>query len=108
MCIRDSPDWACLATVGTEENIARWRGIVLPILEQYQDSTDGSYIRDKKTSVVWDYRDADPDFGAWQAKELMDHLESVLVNDPVDVSGGRATSRSSRRGSESPPRWRCS
>jgi trehalose 6-phosphate synthase/phosphatase len=83
-----NPDWACLATVGTEENIARWRGIVLPILEQYQDSTDGSYIRDKKTSVVWDYRDADPDFGAWQAKELMDHLESVLVNDPVDVLWG--------------------
>ena len=80
--------WQCLAPSGTEENIARWRSIVLPILEQYTDSTDGSFIRAKETSVVWDYRDADPDFGAWQAKELMDHLESVLVSDPVDVFAG--------------------
>ena len=80
--------WQCLAPSGTEENIARWRSIVLPILEQYTDSTDGSFIKDKETSVVWHYRDADPDFGAWQAKELMDHLESVLVSDPVDVFAG--------------------
>jgi trehalose 6-phosphate synthase/phosphatase len=80
--------WQCLAPAGTEEHIARWRAIVLPILEQYTDSTDGSFIKDKETSVVWHYRDADPDFGSWQAKELMDHLESVLVNDPVDVFAG--------------------
>ena len=83
-----NPGWQCLVPAGTEEHIARWRAIVLPILEQYTDSTDGSFIKDKETSVVWHYRDADPDFGAWQAKELMDHLESVLVNDPVDVFAG--------------------
>ena len=84
----ENTGWQCLVPVGTEEHIARWRAIVLPILEQYTDSTDGSFIKDKETSVVWHYRDADPDFGAWQAKELMDHLESVLVNDPVDVFAG--------------------
>jgi trehalose 6-phosphate synthase/phosphatase len=60
----------------------------MPILEQYTDSTDGAFIKDKGTSVIWHFGDADPDFGAWQAKELMDHLESALVNDPVDVFPG--------------------
>jgi trehalose 6-phosphate synthase/phosphatase len=40
---------------------------------------------------VWHYRDADPDFGAWQAKELLDHLESVLQSDPVEVSAGNGS-----------------
>jgi trehalose 6-phosphate synthase/phosphatase len=89
-----APDWAAvtgwqqLAPLGTEEHIKKWHETVMPILEQYTDSTDGSFIKDKGTSVVWHYRDADPDFGAWQAKELMEHLESVLVNDPVDVFPG--------------------
>jgi trehalose 6-phosphate synthase/phosphatase len=84
----DRAGWQCLAPAGTEEHIARWRTVVLPILEQYTDSTDGSFIKDKETSIVWNYCDSDPDFGSWQSKELMDHLESVLVNHPVDVFTG--------------------
>ena len=38
--------------------------------------------------MVWHYRNADPDFGAWQAKELLDHLESVLQGTPVEVVSG--------------------
>ena len=83
-----SKDWQMLVPAGTEETIKRWREIVEPILDQYHDATDGSLIRDKGTSMIWDYRDADPDFGQWQAKELMDHLESVLVNEQVDVFPG--------------------
>ena len=37
---------------------------------------------------MWHYRDADPDFGSWQAKELLDHLEGVLSNEPIEVGGG--------------------
>jgi trehalose 6-phosphate synthase/phosphatase len=80
--------WRQLAPAGTEEHIKKWHAIVMPILEQYTDSTDGAFIKDKGTSVIWHFGDADPDFGAWQAKELMDHLESALVNDPVDVFPG--------------------
>lgn len=39
---------------------------------------------------MWHYRDADPDFGHWQAKELLDHLEGVLSNQPVEVASGQA------------------
>jgi hypothetical protein len=36
----------------------------------YTDSTPGSFIEDKRTSLVWHYRKADPEFGAWKAALL--------------------------------------
>mmetsp|Transcript_6377 Transcript_6377/g.19782 ORF Transcript_6377/g.19782 Transcript_6377/m.19782 type:complete len:833 (-) Transcript_6377:104-2602(-) len=64
-----------------------WKEMAMPILRTYAESTDGSYIEVKDSALVWSYRDADPDFGSWQAKELLDHLEGVLSNQPVDIVG---------------------
>lgn len=64
-----------------------WKKMALPILKQYQESTDGSSIESRESALVWHYRDADPDFGNWQAKELLDHLEDVLSHQPVEVVG---------------------
>lgn len=83
--------WNELAPSGTDNSVLEWKDTVLPILEQYAEATDGSFIQSKESSCVWHYRDADPDFGAWQAKELLDHLESVLHGDPVDVIAGNGT-----------------
>lgn len=58
-------------------------------MKLYTETTDGSTIEDKETSLLWCYEDADPDFGSCQAKELMDHLESVLANEPVTVKSGQ-------------------
>lgn len=66
-----------------------WKDIAMPIFELYTESTDGSHIEAKESSLVWHYGDADPDFGSWQAKELLDHLEGVLFNEPVDVVQGQ-------------------
>lgn len=67
---------------------AGWREVVLPILELYTDSTDGSFVERKESALVWHYADADPEFGSTQAKELLDHMESVLSNEPVEVVAG--------------------
>ncbi|XP_022886115.1 probable alpha,alpha-trehalose-phosphate synthase [UDP-forming] 11 [Olea europaea var. sylvestris] len=66
-----------------------WKNIVLPIMEHYTEATDGSSIELKESALVWHHQEADPDFGTWQAKELLDHLESVLANDPVVVKRGQ-------------------
>eukprot|EP00245_Coleochaete_scutata_P002475 TRINITY_DN1327_c0_g1_i1.p1 TRINITY_DN1327_c0_g1~~TRINITY_DN1327_c0_g1_i1.p1 ORF type:complete len:882 (+),score=159.40 TRINITY_DN1327_c0_g1_i1:458-3103(+) len=65
-----------------------WQEVAFPIMEQYKESTDGSFIENKESALVWHHRDADPDFGSWQAKELLDHLESVLSGQPVAVTSG--------------------
>lgn len=77
-------------TVQDPEADFSWKDIVLPILQLYTESTDGSYIEKKESALVWHYRDADPDFGSWQAKELLDHLEGVLSNEPIEVVPGHS------------------
>ncbi|KAL1327855.1 hypothetical protein HN51_037849 [Arachis hypogaea] len=66
-----------------------WKQIAEPVMKLYTETTDGSTIEDKETALVWCYEDADPDFGSCQAKELLDHLESVLANEPVTVKSGQ-------------------
>uniref|UniRef100_A0A803Q3K1 alpha,alpha-trehalose-phosphate synthase (UDP-forming) n=1 Tax=Cannabis sativa TaxID=3483 RepID=A0A803Q3K1_CANSA len=66
-----------------------WKQIAEPVMRLYTEATDGSTIEDKETTLLWCYEDADPDFGSCQAKELLDHLESVLANEPVTVKSGQ-------------------
>ncbi|KAK4538848.1 hypothetical protein RGQ29_032319 [Quercus rubra] len=58
-------------------------------MQLYTETTDGSTIETKESALVWSYQYADPDFGSCQAKELLDHLESVLANEPVSVKSGQ-------------------
>ncbi|KAL9661243.1 hypothetical protein QQ045_026065 [Rhodiola kirilowii] len=60
-----------------------------PIMNLYMEATDGSYIEKKESALVWHHQDADLGFGSSQAKELLDHLESVLANEPVAVKRGQ-------------------
>ncbi|KAI4314292.1 hypothetical protein L6164_027215 [Bauhinia variegata] len=66
-----------------------WIKIVEPVMRLYTEATDGSNIEVKESALVWHHQDADPDFGSCQAKELLDHLESVLSNEPAVVNRGK-------------------
>ncbi|KAK7367882.1 hypothetical protein VNO80_09902 [Phaseolus coccineus] len=66
-----------------------WKKIVEPVMKLYTEATDGSYIETKESALVWHHQDADPDFGSCQAKELLNHLESVLANEPAVVTRGQ-------------------
>ncbi|XWS68973.1 hypothetical protein CRYUN_Cryun04dG0139700 [Craigia yunnanensis] len=66
-----------------------WKKIVEPVMSLYREATDGSSIQTKESALVWHHQDADPDFGSCQAKELLDHLEDVLANEPAVVKRGR-------------------
>ncbi|KAK9675663.1 hypothetical protein RND81_11G022100 [Saponaria officinalis] len=79
----DSVEWESI----TAE--LEWKEIVEPIMRSYTEATDGSIIEAKECGIVWHHQDADPDFGSWQAMELVDHLESVLTNEPAVVSRGQ-------------------
>ncbi|GMJ13186.1 trehalose-phosphatase/synthase 9, TREHALOSE -6-PHOSPHATASE SYNTHASE S9 [Hibiscus trionum] len=66
-----------------------WKKIVEPVMSLYREATDGSNIEAKESALVWHHQDADPDFGSCQAKELLNHLESVLANEPAVVNRGQ-------------------
>lgn len=83
--LKGDAEWETLVPVADSS----WKQIAEPVMKLYTETTDGSTIEDKETSLLWCYVDADPDFGSCQAKELMDHLESVLANEPVTVKSGQ-------------------
>lgn len=57
-------------------------------MELYTEVTDGSCVESKESALVWHHQYADPDFGSRQANGLLDHLGSVLANEPVAVKKG--------------------
>jgi len=67
-----------------------WKDQVLPILRQHEDSTPGSLVEEKLSSVVWHYRRSDPEFGRWKAHQLVAELSEVASNLPVEVHHGKA------------------
>lgn len=65
-----------------------WMGSVEPILQDYTRRVPGSLVEKKESSLSWHYREADPEFGNWQAHELAIHLDHTLSNLPVAVVQG--------------------
>ncbi|CAL0319980.1 unnamed protein product [Lupinus luteus] len=75
-----------MSHVGTD---FAWKRIAEPVIRSYTEATDGSYIEAKESALVWHHHHADPEFGSWQSIELLEHLESVLANEPVVVKKGK-------------------
>ena len=51
----------------------------------------GSFIERKKIALTWHYRRADPEYGAFQARECQKHLENTVAkNWDVEVMTGKA------------------
>ena len=68
-----------------------WKGIAEDVVESYVTRTEGSVCEVKDTSVVFQYRAADPEYGEWQAKELISQLEMVLKSyeDVCEIGEGK-------------------
>ena len=60
-----------------------------PVMKLYTQTTYGSAIEAKESALVWHHQDADLYFGSCQSKELLDHLDNVLANEPVEVKSGQ-------------------
>ena len=54
-----------MGTDGRPANVA-WKEEVRPVLNEYVDRTPGARIEEKSSALVWHYREADDELGAWQ------------------------------------------
>ena len=66
-----------------------WKDAVMPHLEWAVTLTPGSEIEVKRSSIVWHYRRADPEFGLWRAKGLLSELTDSTASLPVSVHHGQ-------------------
>ncbi len=80
----------------TWENLAetidmKWQDDVYEIFKYFSDRTQGAFIERKKCTLTWHYRQADPEYGQFQARECQSHLESTVVRKyDVEVMIGKA------------------
>lgn len=51
----------------------------------YKNKTEGSFIEEKESSIIWNYRDTDFEFGQMQAKELRQQINDVFQNFPIEI-----------------------
>ena len=65
-----------------------WMKIIHPTIDFYVDRTPGSFIEEKNYSLVWHYRDADPDLGVQRSLELKDELQSLVTNLNLEIMDG--------------------
>lgn len=76
-------EWVAIQKIDT-----RWKKLIRPVLEFYQDRTPGTFLEEKNYSLVWHYRKSDPELGIARANELKDQLTSLIANHDLEILEG--------------------
>ena len=80
--------WRTMLNIGDES----WKESCMMVMGIYVERTHGTYIEQKGHAVIWQFRDADPEFGFMQSQELEEHLNEIMANHPVEVLRGGGVS----------------
>jgi len=76
--------WHTIRALGDQS----WMKAAKMIMEIYVQRTHGTYIEQKGNELIWQFRDADPEFGFMQSKELESHLQEMMEVYGVEVLRG--------------------
>ena len=84
-------EWKTMLPPGCESTVdmTTWTSVAFQLMELYRKRVQNTYIHFKGSAMVWQYREADPELGAWQARELSAALEETLSAYHVVVSSGK-------------------
>lgn len=66
-----------------------WLPRIARMLRAVTDEVPGTFVERKPAGVAWHYRQAEPEYGAWRANELLSQLDQALTGLPAEVIGGR-------------------
>jgi len=81
----DSQDWHTIM----ESSGGEWKDSVQLVFEYFCERTPRSFVEQRGTSLVWNYKYADVEFGRIQARDLLQHLlTGPISNAPVDIVRG--------------------
>lgn len=91
--MRSPKKLASAANVGRWETMfpmgdQAWKELCLMVMDIFAQRTQGAYIEKKGNALIWQFRDADPEFGYMQSKELEEHLADLMSGYTVEVLRG--------------------
>ncbi len=65
-----------------------WIRSVQSVLDEFAARTSGAWVETKSASLAWHYREVEPAFGSWQARELANHISGAFQRSPIEVLHG--------------------
>lgn len=65
-----------------------WVRPIERLLRRVAADVPGAYVERKSCSVAWHYREAEPEYGAWRARELLNDLHQHLEGTPAEILTG--------------------
>jgi trehalose 6-phosphate synthase/phosphatase len=82
--IRKGNDW-----VGVIPENHLWKEPIIPILRQAVADCPDSYVEEKRFSLAWHYRNADPEAGFEQSRKLIRNLEKSISSLNLKILDGK-------------------
>jgi trehalose 6-phosphate synthase/phosphatase len=73
----------------TQEVDLSWLPAAERLLRQVADEVPGTLVERKPAGIAWHYREAEPDYGAWRAREVLTSLRDMLAGAPAEAIPGR-------------------
>jgi trehalose 6-phosphate synthase/phosphatase len=58
-------------------------------MKGYTLKTDGAFIEERESMIIWNFKNSDPEFGQWQSRELSNHLEQLFSDLQIQVTHGK-------------------
>ena len=65
-----------------------WLRPIERLLRRVAADVPGAHVERKSCSVAWHYRQAEPEYGQWRARELLNDLHQHLQNAPAEILQG--------------------
>lgn len=75
-----------------------WKSAIVPTLEIFRQRSPGSFIEEKQHTLVWHYRNVDPELGFIRSRELLDNLYHLIMNSGLNVIDGNKVIEVRKRG----------
>ena len=66
-----------------------WMRPIERLLRRVAADVPGAHVERKAVSIAWHYREAEPEYGQWRARELLNDLGQHLAGAPAEILQGR-------------------
>jgi len=65
-----------------------WMRPIERLLRRVAADVPGAHVERKSCSIAWHYRQAEPEYGSWRARELLNDLHQQLAGAPAEILVG--------------------
>lgn len=76
-------DWHALTDLDLS-----WMRPIERLLRKVAGDVPGAHVERKACSIAWHYREAEPEYGSWRARELLNDLGQHIAGSPAEILQG--------------------